>query len=143
MSAADRHTPDSSFNHCETAEATDDTPSLPDDLLDHTLAFAYDFFKAGHYSDAAALCRTLLLADPGYWWCYSLFAAVLQRQGKFRECISMIDRCLRYEPGQAKLLAMKTEVERQLAAKLEKKTTTRPGARRTNTRTFTSTHIHF
>ncbi len=137
MPALHRHTPDP---HSETTEASTETLSLPSELLDHALAFAYDFFKAGRYTEAATLCRTLLVADPHYWWCYSLFAAVLQRQGKFRECVVMIDKSLRYEPGQTKLLSMKAEVAHQLASKLKKKRV-RPSSLLTNSRMVASSSL--
>jgi predicted Zn-dependent protease len=143
MPALHRLTTDAHFDHFETTEASTDALSLPSEVLDHTLALAYDFFKAKRYTEAAKLCQTLLVTDPQYWWTYSLFAAVLQRQGRFRECVTMINQSLRYEPGQAKLQSMKAEVELQLASKLEKKNTSQLNRPVTHTRNFVSTSLPF
>jgi len=99
---------------------SDDLPSaterlsLSSDVLDHTLAFAYDYLAARRYDDAARLCRSILVADPHYWWCYSLYAAVLRKQGKLREALAMINQSLRYEPSDPKLLSAKAAIQREL-----------------------------
>jgi predicted Zn-dependent protease len=83
---------------------------MPQAYLDQAMALAYRLYQSGSYADAEVMCRGLLAADHRYWWAYSLHAAVLLKLGKPREALTQIDLGLRYEPGQPKLLAMKTDI---------------------------------
>ena len=89
---------------------------LSTETLDHAMATAYQLYQSHRFSEAEILCRGLLAADPGYWWCYSLYAAILRRQGRLRQAITLLDRGLAHEPAQAKLLAMRAETQAAIDA---------------------------
>lgn len=101
-------------------EFLDKTPlrhllGLPEAELDQAMATAYQLYQAGRLAEAEIICRGLIAADHTYWWCYSLYAAVLRKQGRIRDAIEQLDRGLRYEPAQPKLLAMRAELLRFVA----------------------------
>lgn len=84
--------------------------AMPQAYLDQAMALAYQLYQSGSYGEAEVMCRGLLAADHRYWWAYSLHAAVLLKVGKPHEALTQVDLGLRYEPGQPKLLAMKTDI---------------------------------
>lgn len=83
---------------------------IPAEVLDQAMANAYALFRADHLDQAEILCKGLLAADHRYWWAYSLYAATLQKLGRFDEALVQITRGLRFEPGQPKLLTMRAEL---------------------------------
>lgn len=83
---------------------------IPSAMLDQAMALAYRAYQAGHHEAAEVLCKGLLAADHRYWWSYSLYAAVLRRQGRFAEALVQVEAGLKYEPGQPKLVAMRQEL---------------------------------
>src|SRR5262245_26314568 len=83
---------------------------IPEEALDAVMATAYQLYQAGRYPEVEVLCRGLIAADHKYWWSYSLYAAALRRLGRLREAIEQLDRGLVYEPGEAKLLLMRSEL---------------------------------
>ncbi len=89
---------------------------IPSEVLDEAMAQAWKLYQAGRYHDAEILCKGLLAADHRYWWAYSLYAAVLRKQGRLREALIQTEAGLRYEPGQPKLLAMRADIARTLIA---------------------------
>src|SRR5262245_45877816 len=84
--------------------------NIPDEVLDQAMAVAYQAYRAGQYAAAETLCKGLIAADHRYWWAYSLYGATLLKLGRKQEALVQVDRGLRYEPGQTKLLAMKREI---------------------------------
>lgn len=88
---------------------------LPSEALDHAMAAAYGCYKVGRYTEAETLCKGLLAIDPSYWWAYSLYGAVLRNQGHLPEALAQIERGLKHEPGQPKLIAMKAETLRLIS----------------------------
>jgi tetratricopeptide (TPR) repeat protein len=88
---------------------------IPDEALDAIMAVAYQLYQAGRYPEVDVLCRGLVAADHKYWWSYSLHAATLRRLGRLREALAEVDKGLVYEPGQAKLLSMQSELRAALA----------------------------
>ncbi len=83
---------------------------MPQAYLDQAMALAYRLYQTESYSEAEVMCRGLLAADHSYWWAYSLHAAVLLKLGRPHEALAQIDLGLRYEPGQPRLIAMKTDI---------------------------------
>ena len=83
---------------------------IPPEVLDQAMAQAFSLFQAGDYARAEILCRGLLAADHTYWWAYSLYAAVLTKQGQLRGAFAMCEAGLKHEPGQPKLLAMRAHI---------------------------------
>jgi hypothetical protein len=73
----------------------------------------------GRYAEVEILCKSLVLAEPSYWWSYSLCAAALQRLGRLREALHHLDRGLAYEPAESKLLAMRAEVVAALRRRVD------------------------
>src|SRR5262245_65352238 len=80
---------------------------IPPEVLDEFMAIAFQLYKGGRYPEAEIVCRGLLAADHRYWYPYSLYAATLQKMGRFGEALAEVDQGLRYEPGQPKLLALR------------------------------------
>ncbi len=83
---------------------------IPPEVLDQAMAKAYCLYQAGRLADAEILCKGLLAADHRYWWAYSLYAAVLQKLGRSNEALVQVECGLRFEPGQAKLVAMRAQI---------------------------------
>jgi len=88
---------------------------IPEEALDAVMATAYQLYQAGRYLEVEVLCRGLIAADHTYWWSYSLYAAALRRLGRLREAVELLDRGLVYEPGAAKLIAMRAELYAAIA----------------------------
>jgi len=88
---------------------------IPEHALDALMAHAYKLYEAGQYQKAEELCRGLVSANPSYGWTYSLYAAVMQQQGRFAEALSLLDTGLKFEPNNDKLIAMKRETSRAIA----------------------------
>src|SRR5262245_32571789 len=82
---------------------------IPEEALDAVMATAYQLYQAGRYPEVEVLCRGLIAADHKYWWSYSLYAATLRRLGRLREAVEQLDRGLAYEPGDAKMLVMRSD----------------------------------
>jgi tetratricopeptide (TPR) repeat protein len=87
-----------------------DLLGIPEQVLDHVMASAYQLYQVGRYAEVEVLCRGLIAADHRYWWSYSLYAAALRRLGRYEEALAQIDRGLSYEPQQSKLLLMRGEI---------------------------------
>ncbi len=85
---------------------------IPAEVLDQAMAKAYALYRAGHLEQAEILCKGLLAADHRYWWAYSLYAATLQKLGRYDEALVQVTRGLHFEPGQPKLLAMRADLLR-------------------------------
>jgi tetratricopeptide (TPR) repeat protein len=83
---------------------------IPNEYLDRAMGVAYQLYCGGRYADAEIMCRGLLAADHRYWWAYSLHAAALVKVGRSAEALAQVERGLRYEPAQPKLLAMRDEL---------------------------------
>lgn len=108
----------------------DETPmraivNIPMEVLDQAMATAYQLYRAGRLAEAQVLCTGLLAADHRYWWAYGLSAAILRRAGRLTEALQQIDRGLRYEPGQPKLLATRAALTAAIAAAGEGTTRTK------------------
>ncbi len=88
---------------------------IQDDELDAIMALAYQLYRVGRYQEVAVLCRGLIAADHKYWWSYSLYAATLRRLGQLRQALVELDKGLRYEPDEPKLLFMRSEIREALA----------------------------
>jgi predicted Zn-dependent protease len=88
---------------------------IPGELLDQAMGLAYVTYRAGRYAETEVLCKGLLAADHRYWWAYSLYGATLLELGRPDDALAQIDRGLRYEPGQSKLLAMRAAIVGQPA----------------------------
>jgi tetratricopeptide (TPR) repeat protein len=88
---------------------------IPEEALDAVMATAYQLYQAGRYAEVEVLCRGLIAADHKYWWSYSLYAATLRRLGRLREAVEQLDQGLRYEPDEAKLLVMRSELRAAIA----------------------------
>ena len=95
---------------------------IPTEVLDQFMAIAFQLYKDGRYPQAEIVCRGLLAADHRYWYPYSLYAATLQKMGRFGEAIAQLDQGLRHEPGQPKLLALR-EAIRKSAGRAQRRTT--------------------
>ncbi len=92
---------------------------IPNEVLDQAMAQAFSLYQAKRYADAETLCKGLLAADHRYWWAYSLYAAVLRKQGRLREALAQVETGLRFEPGQPKLLAMRADIAKTAMAVVE------------------------
>ena len=88
---------------------------IPEDALDAVMATAYQLYQAGRYPEVAVLCRGLIAADHKYWWSYSLYAATLRRLGRLREALDQLEKGLSHEPGEPKLLLMRSELRAEIA----------------------------
>jgi predicted Zn-dependent protease len=104
-----------------TSEFLDRTPmraliGIPPETLDQAMGLAYRCYKVGRYNEAEVLCKGLIAADHRYWWAYSLYAAVLRRQERNQEALVQVDRGLKFEPGQPKLVTMRQEIVAALAS---------------------------
>lgn len=88
---------------------------IPPEVMDHFMASAYQLYQDGRYLEAEFVCRGLIAADHRYWYPYSLYAATLQKLGRFEEALGMLEVGLRYEPRQPRLLALRQEILRSLA----------------------------
>jgi tetratricopeptide (TPR) repeat protein len=88
---------------------------IPDEALDAVMAIAYQLYQAGRYPEVDVLCRGLVAADHRYWWSYSLHAATLRRLGRLPEALAEVEKGLVYEPGQAKLVSMQSELRSAIA----------------------------
>ena len=88
---------------------------IPEEALDAVMATAYQLYQAARFPEVEVLCRGLIAADHKYWWSYSLYAATLRRLGRLQEAVEQLDRGLVYEPNEAKLLLMRSELRAVLA----------------------------
>ena len=88
---------------------------IPEEALDAVMATAYHLYQAGRYPEVEVLCLGLVAADHKYWWSYSLYAATLRRLGRLQEAVEQLDRGLVYEPNEAKLLLMRSELREEIA----------------------------
>jgi tetratricopeptide (TPR) repeat protein len=88
---------------------------IPDEALDAIMAVAYQLYQAGRYPEVDVLCRGLVAADHKYWWSYSLHAATLRRLGRLREALAEVEKGLVYEPDQAKLVSMQSDLRAAIA----------------------------
>ena len=84
--------------------------NVPEEILDHAMAMAYQLYRSGRLAEAEVLCRGLIACDHRYWWPYSLYASVLRRLGRMAEALTYVERGLAYEPGQPKLLLLRGEI---------------------------------
>ena len=87
---------------------------IPEEALDAVMATAYHLYQAGRYLEVEVLCRGLVAADHKYWWSYSLLAATLRRLGRLREAMEQLEMGLVYEPDEAKLLLMRSELRAEI-----------------------------
>lgn len=87
-----------------------DLLAMPDAYLDQAMAQAFQLFGARRYDDAEILCRGILAADPKYWYAYALHAMTLVRRGNLGEALARVERALEHEPGEEKLLALRSEI---------------------------------
>ncbi|MES1204305.1 MAG: hypothetical protein ABUS79_00070 [Pseudomonadota bacterium] len=85
--------------------------------MDQAMAVAYQHYLAGRFTDAEMLCQGLIACDPLYWWAHSLHASVLRRLGRHEEALIAVEGGLKFEPGQPKLLLMRTELALTIARK--------------------------
>jgi len=90
---------------------------VPDAAMDQAMAIAYQLYLTGHLDEAEALCRGLIACDPHYWWSHSLHASILRRLGRHEDALVGVEEGLRHEPGQPKLLLMRTELTLTIARK--------------------------
>lgn len=84
--------------------------NLSGEALDQVMATAYVLYQVGRYTEVEVLCKGLVAADHQYWWSYSLYAAALREMGRLPEALQQIELGLRWEPGQPKLLEMRSEL---------------------------------
>ena len=78
---------------------------------DQVMGAAYQLFLSRRYVAAEAVCRRLIALDRAYWWCHSLRAAALTAMGRFdTAALDAVDRGLLYEPGNPKLIRLRTEI---------------------------------
>lgn len=89
---------------------------IPEDALDQAMGIAFQLYNAGRYTEAEIVCRGLLASDHRYWWPHSLLAAVLRRTGRYAEALGAVERGLRHEPYQPKLLLMRAELNAALSS---------------------------
>ena len=90
---------------------------VSDAAMDQAMAIAYQSYLTGHCLEAEALCKGLIACDPHYWWSHSLHASVLRRLGRHEEALAGVEEGLKFEPGQPKLLLMRTELSLTIARK--------------------------
>jgi len=90
---------------------------IGDDALDQIMATAYSLYQSGRYQEAEVLCRGLVSIDQTYWWSHSLHAATLRRLGRLDEALAAADTGLSYEPGQAKLTLLRSEIVAAIAVR--------------------------
>jgi predicted Zn-dependent protease len=88
---------------------------LDRDQLEATRQLAYNFYLGGQFTDAEVLCRGLIAADHEDTWAYSLYAAVLRRQGRLVEALATLDAGLGHDAANPKLTAMRAETAEALA----------------------------
>jgi tetratricopeptide (TPR) repeat protein len=93
----------------------DETPmrallGIPPEVIDEFLASAYQLYRDGRYSEAEIVCRGVVAADHRYWYPYTLYAATLQKMGRFREALAQVDQGLKYEPGHPQLIVLRDEI---------------------------------
>lgn len=88
-----------------------DVLRIPAEVLDEAMATAYRLYTGGRFHDCEIICRGLLAADPTYWWVHSLYAATLQKLGRFQDALVAVERGLGYEPGHPKLTALRDEIK--------------------------------
>jgi cytochrome c-type biogenesis protein CcmH/NrfG len=88
---------------------------LPPGILHEARALAYACHQGQRHAQAEALCDGLLALDHRCPWTHGLYAATLRDLGRPQEALAMVERGLRYQPANATLRALQTELTDLLA----------------------------
>lgn len=87
-----------------------DILNISDGAMDHAMGIAYQLYLTGRFAEAETICKGLIACDHRYWWSHSLHASVLRRLARPQDALRAVEEGLKYEPGQPKLLLMRTEL---------------------------------
>ncbi len=109
---------------------------IPDAAMDQAMGIAYQLYLTGRFAEADTVCRGLIACDHRYWWPHSLHASVLRRLGRIEEALAGVERGLKYEPGQPKLLLMRAELMVTIARNKITYVAARDGATTTSSSTL-------
>jgi hypothetical protein len=97
---------------------------IPAEVIDRAKAMAYQCHQADRRQETQSLCRGLLAVDHRCWWTHALYAASLHSDGRLGEALTIVDRGLRYNPGQLTLVEQRRQLLRQLPPEPPAQTTT-------------------